>query len=33
MPAEVYISTIERTVLDYLVQPLLQSVERTFREP
>lgn len=32
MPAEVYIETQERTVLNYLLQPFLQSVERSFRE-
>jgi HlyD family type I secretion membrane fusion protein len=32
MPAEVYIETQERTVLTYLLQPFLQSVERSFRE-
>lgn len=32
MPAEAFISTIERTVLEYLVQPFLYSVEHGFRE-
>ncbi|TVR83168.1 MAG: HlyD family type I secretion periplasmic adaptor subunit [Rhodospirillales bacterium] len=32
MPAEVYIATAERTLLAYLVQPFMQSLERTFRE-
>lgn len=32
MPAEVIISTEERTVLAYLVKPLLDAVSRTFRE-
>ena len=32
LPAEVYITTTERSMLDYLLQPLLQSLERSFRE-
>jgi HlyD family secretion protein len=32
MPAEVYIRTVERTLLEYLAQPVLQVAERTFRE-
>ena len=32
MPAEVFIETGERTMLEYLMQPFLQSVERAFRE-
>lgn len=32
MPAEVYIATVERTLLEYLLQPALQTIERTFRE-
>lgn len=32
MPAEVFISTGERTLLNYLLQPFLQTLERTFRE-
>lgn len=32
MPAEAFISTGERTVLEYLLQPLLFSVERGLRE-
>lgn len=32
LPAEVYISTTARTVLNYLLQPFLQSLERSFRE-
>jgi HlyD family secretion protein/epimerase transport system membrane fusion protein len=32
MPAEVLIMTGERTVLQYLVQPLIDSLRRTFRE-
>lgn len=33
LPAEVFITTEERTVLDYLLQPLRQSLERSLREP
>ncbi|TVS00487.1 MAG: HlyD family type I secretion periplasmic adaptor subunit [Rhodospirillales bacterium] len=33
MPAEVFIRTAERTLLEYLMQPFLQVMERTFREP
>ncbi len=32
MPAEVFIETGDRTTLEYLMQPFLQSVERAFRE-
>jgi hypothetical protein len=32
MPAEVFIETGDRTMLEYLMQPFLQSVERAFRE-
>ncbi|MEM7021816.1 MAG: HlyD family type I secretion periplasmic adaptor subunit [Pseudomonadota bacterium] len=32
MPAEVFIMTTERTVLDYLLQPLFASLGRAFRE-
>lgn len=32
MPAEVYITTQARTVLEYLLQPFLQTLERAFRE-
>jgi HlyD family type I secretion membrane fusion protein len=32
MPAEVFIETGERTMLEYLMQPFMQSVERAFRE-
>lgn len=32
MPAEVFIATQERTLLTYLLQPFLQTLERTFRE-
>ena len=32
MPAEVYITTAERTFLQYLVQPLKDSMSRAFRE-
>jgi HlyD family secretion protein/epimerase transport system membrane fusion protein len=32
MPAEVFIMTAERTVLDYLLQPLFASLGRAFRE-
>lgn len=32
LPAEVYIRTTERTLLEYLVQPFMQVIERTFRE-
>jgi HlyD family type I secretion membrane fusion protein len=32
MPAEAFISTVERTVLEYLVQPFLYTVEHVFRE-
>jgi HlyD family secretion protein len=32
MPAEVYIMTGERTVLDYLLRPLYDSLRRAFRE-
>jgi HlyD family type I secretion membrane fusion protein len=32
MPAEVYITTVNRTVLEYLMQPVWQTVGRAFRE-
>ena len=32
MPAEVFITTTERTLLQYLLQPLIQTFARTFRE-
>jgi HlyD family type I secretion membrane fusion protein len=32
MPAEVYIATGERTVIDYLTQPMLLSLHRAMRE-
>lgn len=32
MPAEVYITTAERTFLEYLLQPLKDSMSRAFRE-
>ena len=32
MPAEVLIMSGERTLIEYLVQPLLDSLRRTFRE-
>jgi HlyD family type I secretion membrane fusion protein len=32
LPAEVFIQTSERTLLDYLLQPMLMAMERTFRE-
>jgi HlyD family type I secretion membrane fusion protein len=32
LPAEVYIATAERTALEYLAQPVMQSFERAFRE-
>jgi HlyD family secretion protein/epimerase transport system membrane fusion protein len=32
MPAEVLIETGERTLLDYLVQPFIESIRRSFRE-
>ena len=32
MPAEVYIKTVERTFLDYLLQPIRDSMTRAFRE-
>jgi HlyD family secretion protein len=32
MPAEVMIITGERTLLDYLVEPLMASVRKSFRE-
>jgi len=33
MPAEVIIKTGERTALEYLAQPLLDSMEHAWREP
>ena len=32
MPAEVLIMTGERTMLQYLIQPLIDSLRRSFRE-
>ncbi|MFQ5972513.1 MAG: HlyD family type I secretion periplasmic adaptor subunit, partial [Alphaproteobacteria bacterium] len=32
MPAEVFIATQERTLLEYLLQPFLETLERAFRE-
>jgi HlyD family secretion protein len=32
LPAEVYIATIDRTVIEYILQPLLQTIERSMRE-
>ena len=32
MPAEAFITTTERTVLEYLIQPFLLVIERSFRE-
>jgi hypothetical protein len=32
MLADVFIGTGERTMLDYILQPFLQTLERTFRE-
>jgi HlyD family secretion protein len=32
MPAEVFIATTERTVLEYFLQPITQTFARTFRE-
>ncbi len=32
MPAEAFIATTERTVLEYLIQPFLLVIERSFRE-
>jgi HlyD family secretion protein len=32
MPAEVYITVAERTMLDYLLQPVFDSLRRAFRE-
>ena len=32
LPAVVFITTGERTVLEYLLQPVMQSLERSFRE-
>ncbi|MDX5593418.1 HlyD family type I secretion periplasmic adaptor subunit [Pseudovibrio sp. SPO723] len=33
MPAEVYITTRDRTFIDYLLEPLQDSMARAFREP
>jgi len=33
MPAEVYIKTGQRTFVEYLLRPLLDSLSRGFREP
>ena len=32
LPAEAFIQTSERTLLDYLLQPMLMAMEHTFRE-
>ena len=32
MAAEVYIKTSERTALDYLLEPILVSIRRAFRD-
>ncbi len=32
MPAEVYIATVQRTVLEYLITPFTQMLSRSFRE-
>jgi HlyD family type I secretion membrane fusion protein len=32
MPAQVYITTVERTVLEYLITPFTQMLDRAFRE-
>ncbi|MFO1188641.1 MAG: HlyD family type I secretion periplasmic adaptor subunit [Alphaproteobacteria bacterium] len=32
MPADVFIATTERTVLEYLLQPVTQTLQRAFRE-
>lgn len=32
LPTQVFIATTNRTLLEYLLQPFLQSLERTFRE-
>lgn len=32
MPAEVFIATVERTVLEYLITPFTQMLDRSFRE-
>jgi HlyD family secretion protein len=32
MPAEVFIQTLERTRLQYLLKPLRERIARTFRE-
>ena len=32
LPAEVYITIKEQTLLDYLMQPVVQTFEHTFRE-
>lgn len=32
LPAEVFIETVERTLLEYLLQPVMQVVEKSFRE-
>jgi len=32
LPAEVYLSINEQTLLEYLMQPVIQTFERTFRE-
>jgi HlyD family secretion protein len=32
LPAEVHLQTRERTILSYLMKPLLDQISRTFRE-
>jgi hypothetical protein len=32
MPAEVFIRTVDRTVMDYLTRPLCDQIERAGRE-
>jgi HlyD family secretion protein len=32
MPAEAFIQTHERTMLEYLLKPLQEQIARTFRE-
>jgi len=32
MPAEVFITTSDRSVISYLVKPLADQLQRTFRE-
>lgn len=33
MPAETFIATLDRTLLEYLIQPFMFTVEHSFREP